>query len=293
MWSLWAVTECETHALNLQYHLAAYPPEKRDPALVAAALAALPAPFAVLDKALAEGGGFVMGGRFTVADINVAEIIRYARPARSALRRRAPCESLARGLSRAPGLQGDVAGARGRAGLRQEPGGHPPLRRLSPGSSGPAPASIRASRHVPFRRSVAGDELERLAAACRPVAALGRRLLLRQDRGGGMAAAGGRAGARRAGGGGALSRCPPVRPLDGGRRPDLAGLLRHGADQQPHSVRPDLLGPDPDRQRPRLDPERHDAAVRRRRRPSLRRGREGDRASNSPASAPASSASPS
>jgi glutathione S-transferase len=81
MWSLWAVTECETHALNLQYHLAAYPPEKRDPALIAAALAALPAPFAVLDKALAEGGGFVMGGRFTVADINVAEIIRYARPA--------------------------------------------------------------------------------------------------------------------------------------------------------------------------------------------------------------------
>lgn len=81
MWSLWAVTECEAHALNLQYHLAAYPPEKRDPELVAAALAALPAPFAVLDATLAQGGGFVMGGRFTVADINVAEIIRYAKPA--------------------------------------------------------------------------------------------------------------------------------------------------------------------------------------------------------------------
>lgn len=81
MWALWAATECETHALNLTYHLAAYPPEKRDPAIVAAALAALPAPFAVLDKALAEGGGHVMGGRFTVVDINVAEIIRYAKPA--------------------------------------------------------------------------------------------------------------------------------------------------------------------------------------------------------------------
>ncbi|CAN7556175.1 glutathione S-transferase family protein [Bosea sp. LjRoot237] len=81
MWSLWAATECETQALNLTYHLAAYPPEKRDPAIVATALAALPAPFAVLDKALAEGGGFVMGGRFTVADINVAEVIRYAKPA--------------------------------------------------------------------------------------------------------------------------------------------------------------------------------------------------------------------
>lgn len=81
MWSLWAATECETHALNLSYHLAAYPPEKRDPAVVATSLAALPAPFAVLDQQLAQGGGYVMGGRFTVADINVAEIIRYAKPA--------------------------------------------------------------------------------------------------------------------------------------------------------------------------------------------------------------------
>ena len=30
---------------------------------------------------LAEGKGHVMGGRFTVADINVAEVIRYAKPA--------------------------------------------------------------------------------------------------------------------------------------------------------------------------------------------------------------------
>lgn len=81
MWALWAATECEMHALNLQYHLAAYPPEKRRPELVEAALAALPAPFAVLDRTLAEGNGYVMGGRFTVADINVAEIIRYAKPA--------------------------------------------------------------------------------------------------------------------------------------------------------------------------------------------------------------------
>lgn len=81
MWALWAATECETHALNLTYHLAAYPVEKRDPVLVSKALEALATPFAVLDKALAEGGGYVMGGRFTVADINTAEIIRYAKPA--------------------------------------------------------------------------------------------------------------------------------------------------------------------------------------------------------------------
>lgn len=81
MWSLWAATSCETHALNILYHLAAYPAEKRKPELVAAAREALKGPFAVLDKALAEGNGFVMGGRFTVADINLAEVIRYAAPA--------------------------------------------------------------------------------------------------------------------------------------------------------------------------------------------------------------------
>ena len=81
MWSLWAATECETNALNLQQHLAAFPPEKRKPEVAEASLAALKAPFAVLDRALAEGNGYLMGGRFTVADINVAEVIRYAKPA--------------------------------------------------------------------------------------------------------------------------------------------------------------------------------------------------------------------
>ena len=38
------------------------------------------APFAVLDRALAKDG-YLVGGRFTVADINVAEIVRYAQAA--------------------------------------------------------------------------------------------------------------------------------------------------------------------------------------------------------------------
>ena len=37
-------------------------------------------PFAVLDAALAKDGHLV-GGRFTVADVNVAEVIRYAQAA--------------------------------------------------------------------------------------------------------------------------------------------------------------------------------------------------------------------
>ena len=78
MWSLWAATECETNALTLQQHLGGLPPEKRKPDLVEAARSALKAPFAVLDRALAEGKGYLIGGRFTVSDINVAEVLRYA-----------------------------------------------------------------------------------------------------------------------------------------------------------------------------------------------------------------------
>jgi glutathione S-transferase len=81
MWSLWAATEVEPNAINFLYHRVAGPPGggAKDPKIADAALAALPGPFAVLDKAVA--GGWLVGGRFTVADINVAEIVRYAQAA--------------------------------------------------------------------------------------------------------------------------------------------------------------------------------------------------------------------
>jgi glutathione S-transferase len=73
MWSLWAVTEVEPSALSLLYKGTA-PAETE--------IAALRAPFAVLDTALAKDG-YLVGDRFTVADINVAEIVRYAQGAPS------------------------------------------------------------------------------------------------------------------------------------------------------------------------------------------------------------------
>jgi glutathione S-transferase len=79
-WALWAATEAEPHTIEVLYHRFAKPPEERDAARADAAVAALWAPFAVLDAALA-GSGFLVGGRFTVADINTAEVIRYAQPA--------------------------------------------------------------------------------------------------------------------------------------------------------------------------------------------------------------------
>ena len=81
MWALWAATEVETPALNVMYHMAAYPPDKRDAKLAADSLAALKAPFSVLENELA-GKDYIVGGRFTVADINTAEVFRYAMPAK-------------------------------------------------------------------------------------------------------------------------------------------------------------------------------------------------------------------
>jgi len=80
MWALWAATEIEPHSIQVLYHCVSYPPDKRDPALARAAIDALRKPLEVLDQALA-ATGFLVGGRFTVADINVAEVVRYALPA--------------------------------------------------------------------------------------------------------------------------------------------------------------------------------------------------------------------
>lgn len=79
MWSLWAATEAEPHTIEVLYNRVGKPPAERDAAKADAAVAALRMPVAVLDGALATG--FLVGGRFTVADINVAEVMRYALPA--------------------------------------------------------------------------------------------------------------------------------------------------------------------------------------------------------------------
>jgi glutathione S-transferase len=71
MWTLWAATEVEPYSLEVLLH------NDSDPARAAAAVAALRAPFAVLDAHL-KASGYLVGGRFTVADVNVAEVIRYA-----------------------------------------------------------------------------------------------------------------------------------------------------------------------------------------------------------------------
>ena len=77
MWSLWAATELEPQTLNVLYHSIGKPAAERDPKVLAHAVDALKAPFAVLDNTLA-ATGYAVGGRFTVADINLAEVVRFA-----------------------------------------------------------------------------------------------------------------------------------------------------------------------------------------------------------------------
>lgn len=77
MWTLWSVNEIEAHAIQILYHRIMKPESERQPALADAAEEALRQPFAVLDRTLA-ANGHPVGGRFTVADINLAESVRYA-----------------------------------------------------------------------------------------------------------------------------------------------------------------------------------------------------------------------
>jgi len=78
-WTLFGATEIEPRSIQILYNRVQLPPEQRSEAKVAEAIAALRTPLAALDAALATG--FLMGNRFTVADINVAEVVRYVLPA--------------------------------------------------------------------------------------------------------------------------------------------------------------------------------------------------------------------
>lgn len=79
MWSFWAASEAEVHAAPIMYHTALYPEAERDAAVKARHVEAIGAPIKVLDDHLATHGGALVGGRFTVADLNVACVIFYLR----------------------------------------------------------------------------------------------------------------------------------------------------------------------------------------------------------------------
>jgi len=85
-WSFWAVTECEADALTVLMHRFVMPDERRKPELAAAAERRLAVPLRVLEQHLAlhrvAGQAHLAADRFTVADLCVASVLNWARPAR-------------------------------------------------------------------------------------------------------------------------------------------------------------------------------------------------------------------
>ncbi len=84
-WTLFAATELEPDTHEVLVHTVNLPEDQREPERRDAALARLARPLSALEAALAQGGGCLVGGRFTVADLNVATMIFYLRAAPQAL----------------------------------------------------------------------------------------------------------------------------------------------------------------------------------------------------------------
>lgn len=79
MWSFWAVNEIERDCVAILLHRQALPAARRKPEAAQKAAGRLRAPLAVLEARLAQHG-FLVATRFTVADLNVAAILAWARP---------------------------------------------------------------------------------------------------------------------------------------------------------------------------------------------------------------------
>jgi glutathione S-transferase len=84
-WSFWTVTELEKDALTVLMHRMAMPADQRKPELAEQAENRLKVPLAVLESHLqaqhAQGQAHLAADRFTVADVCVASVANWIRPA--------------------------------------------------------------------------------------------------------------------------------------------------------------------------------------------------------------------
>lgn len=78
-WSFWVMTEIEKPLLLLLLHMVGMAPASEE--ALAKARSDLQAPLGVLDRELA-GKEWLMGGRFTVADLNLASVLAWAKGAK-------------------------------------------------------------------------------------------------------------------------------------------------------------------------------------------------------------------
>lgn len=79
-WSFWAATQVEAHLITVLFHNVRLPEAQREPKLLANARAQLQAP---LDRfeAHMRARDWLVGERFSVADLNVAGVLFMSRPA--------------------------------------------------------------------------------------------------------------------------------------------------------------------------------------------------------------------
>ena len=80
-WSFWGMTEVERPAMTALFNRVVLAEDKRDPLAAEAAEKTLAAPLTVLDGVVGPSR-YLLGGEFTVADLNVAAILRNAHYAR-------------------------------------------------------------------------------------------------------------------------------------------------------------------------------------------------------------------
>jgi glutathione S-transferase len=129
-WSFWAVTEVERGVNIWSLHAARLPDAERDPGKRHEALKVLTRPFNVLDAALATQD-YLLGGGFTVADLNVAAVISRAIDGPLG---RAESQVVADALRRAAGRPRS-AGAQSEGRRRDAAEGHAPDREDQPALS--------------------------------------------------------------------------------------------------------------------------------------------------------------
>lgn len=76
-WSFWAMTEAEPHLITILRNRLLLPAEQRNEQAAVAAIAAMEAPFKVLDGAL-KGRDYLLGKDFTIADLNLSSVLSFA-----------------------------------------------------------------------------------------------------------------------------------------------------------------------------------------------------------------------
>ncbi len=76
-WSFWGMTELEPHLITVVRNRLFYPPEQRDEKAAERAIQALSKPLHVLDRHL-ESRDYILDGKFTIADLNVAGVLSIA-----------------------------------------------------------------------------------------------------------------------------------------------------------------------------------------------------------------------